>query len=68
MSMQTKQGFKPRTKRELALQRCELSCEAGRKCYDGVYPPPQGHGPTEYAIYCLLRATEELAIALGEKE
>ena len=66
MSKQTKQESKPQTKREWALQRCKSSCQIGRGCYDGIYPPPQGHGPTEYAIYCLLRAIEELAIALGE--
>ena len=68
MSKKPQQESKPRTKREWALQRCKSSCEIGRGCCDGVYPPPRGHGPTEYAIYCLLRAVEQLAIALGEKE
>ena len=63
----TQQEPKPQTKREWALQRCKSSCQIGRGCYDGVYSPPQGHGPTEYAIYCLLRAVEELAIAMEEQ-
>lgn len=68
MSKQTEQEPEPQTKREWALCRCRLSCKIGRDSLSGISKPPKGYTSTEYTLYNLLYAVEELAIALGEKE
>ena len=68
MSKQTKPEPKPQTKREWALYRCKLSCKIGRDSLSEVSKPPEGYTSSEYTLYLLFHAVEELALALGEKE
>ena len=51
-----------------ALYRAITSCRVGRDALDGTFPPPQMATPTEYALYNLLHAIEDIATALAEKE
>jgi hypothetical protein len=51
----------PETELEWCIYRCVLSCKIGRDALDGKSDPPAGRTPTEYAIYNLLHAVEELA-------
>lgn len=55
---------KPKNKREWALYRCSLHCQIGRNAYKPGYVPEPGRTPTDYAVYCLLKAVEELATAM----
>lgn len=51
----------PQTETELAAYRAKLNCAVGQKALDGLTDPPDGVSRTEYALYCLLSAVEELA-------
>jgi len=51
-----------------ALCRAIISCRVGRDAMDGTLPPPQMATPTEYALYNLLHAIEDIATALAEME
>ena len=56
----------PKTPRQLALYRAELSCKVGRDAMEIGSRLPDGVTPTEWAVYNLLRAVEHIATALGE--
>jgi hypothetical protein len=45
------------------LYRIKLNCAIGRDALDGKTDPPAGASRTEYALFCLLHAMEELAQA-----
>jgi hypothetical protein len=59
---------KPQTPREMALYRVSLSCKIGRDALEGIGTPIQGVTATQYALFCLLHAVEDIAKAMGEKE
>ena len=50
--------------RHPGLYRAKLSCKIGRDAIEGKTQPPCGTTPTEYAIYNLLHAVEEIADAM----
>ena len=50
--------------RHPGLYRAKLSCRIGRDALEGKSRPPEFVTPTEYAIYNLLHAMEEIADAL----
>lgn len=62
------QKAKPQTPREYALYRVSLNCKAGRDALEGVTAPIHNVASTEYALFCLLHAVEDIAKAMGEKE
>jgi hypothetical protein len=57
---------KPETPREWATYRAKLSCRIGRDVIEGQTTAPGGISRTEYAIYNLLHAVEEIADALSQ--
>ena len=57
---------KPRTPREIALWRAKATAKMGGDCMAGSEPPPKGATAQDYGIYCLLRAVEDLAIAMEQ--
>lgn len=58
---------KPQTAREWALYRVRLNCGLGKKALDGG-PVPEGCNHTDYALYCLFNAVEEIAVAMEEEK
>jgi hypothetical protein len=58
---------RPKTHSEWAAYRCALSCKIGRDAIErkGL---PDGLTPTEYALYNLLHAVEDLAKAIGPND
>ena len=56
---------KPSTPREYALYRASLSCQVGRDALEGKTECVHGITPGEYALYNLLHAVEDMALALG---
>jgi len=46
------------------LYRAQLSCRIGRDALEGKTKPPCGTTPTEYALYNLLHAVDEIATAM----
>jgi len=50
--------------RHPGLYRAQLSCRIGRDALEGKTKPPCGTTPTEYALYNLLHALEEIATAM----
>jgi hypothetical protein len=59
---------KLQTPREIALYRVSLNCKVGRDALEGIGTPIQGVTATQYALFCLLHAVEDIAKAMGEKE
>ena len=55
---------KPSTPREYALYRVSLSCKVGRDGLEGRKMPP-GVTREQWALYNLLHAVEDMALALG---
>jgi len=55
---------KPETPREYALYRVSLACKVGRDGLEGRKVPP-GVTPGDWALYNLLHAVEDMALALG---
>ena len=53
-------------KRNAALYRVKLHCKIGRAALDGKAPPGLLCSNQEYAVFCLLHAVEDLALAMGE--
>lgn len=51
---------------KLGLYRARLSCRIGRDALEGKNVPPSIN-PTEYALYNLLHAVEEMATAMEEQ-
>ncbi len=47
------------------LYRAILSCKIGRDAIERTARPPDGLSPTEYALYNLLHAVEEIATAFS---
>lgn len=58
----------PQTPREIALYRVSLNCKIGRDALEGIEAPIQGVTASQYALFCLLHAVEDIAKAMGEKE
>ena len=56
---------KPETPREWALYRVKLNCKIGQEVLNGNTKPPDGVGRTEYALYNLLHAVEDIATAIS---
>ena len=50
--------------RHPGLYRAQLFCMLGCDALEGTTKPPCGATPTEYALYNLLRAVEEIATAM----
>jgi len=50
--------------RHPGLYRAQLFCRIGRDALEGKTKPPCGTTPTEYALYNLLHAVEEIATAM----
>jgi hypothetical protein len=46
------------------LYRAQLSCKIGREVLDGKMQSPDGVQPIEWAMFNLLHAVEEIAIAM----
>jgi hypothetical protein len=46
------------------LYRAQLSCKIGRDAIEGKITPPDGATPMEWAMFNLLHAVEEIAIAM----
>jgi hypothetical protein len=59
---------KPKTEREWCAYRVSLSCKIGRDAIEGKTKLPDGCSPTEYAMFNLLHAVEELAKAVAEND
>ena len=57
---------KPETPREWSTYRAKLSCRIGQDVLNGNTKPPDGVGRTEYALFNLLHAVEEIADALSQ--
>ena len=57
---------KPETPREWSAYRAKLSCRIGRDVIEGKTVAPGGIARTEYALYNLLHAVEEIADALSQ--
>jgi hypothetical protein len=51
-----------------ALYRAELSCRIGKDVIEGKVRPPPGVARSDWILYHLLSAVEDLARALNEKE
>ena len=58
---------KPETEREWALYRCILNCKVGRDAFLETSELPGGQKRTDFAIYNVLKAIEELALAMAEE-
>ena len=54
----------PRTPQEIALWRAKATAKMGAEVMGGNKPPPEGASAQDYGIYCLLRAVEDLALAM----
>lgn len=50
------------------LYRCKLSCQLGKDVLNGKTDPPLRTSETQYALYNLLSAIEDLALFLERKE
>jgi hypothetical protein len=59
------QTKKPKTDLEWALYRCSFDCRLGKNALLEISELPKGQKKTDYAIYCLLSAFENLAEAIA---
>ena len=57
---------KPKTPREWALYRTQLTCKVGRDILGGITQPPPGMPAIEYALSALFVAVSELATLVDE--
>lgn len=60
---------KPKTNRQMSLYRAKLNCKIARDAIEGTLrnPIPQGVSPSEYALFCISHAIEEIADAMWGK-
>ncbi len=56
---------KPKTKREFALWRAKAACRFGLEAFDGK-GLPDGVTRTDYALFNLLHAVEDIAMAMED--
>jgi hypothetical protein len=61
MKAKAKTTAKPQTPEQWAAYRATLSCKLGIDCLNGTTPPPEGLTRTDYALYNLLHALQDLA-------
>jgi hypothetical protein len=61
--MTTRKNPQPKN---MAAYRARLSCKIGMDVIGGVIKPPAGTSVFEYALYNLLRAIEDVALAIEE--
>jgi len=67
--MPRKPTYRPNSKPvNMALWRCIANCRIGKAVFNGEEKLPDGCSATEYAIYLLLSAVEDLAAYFEEKE
>lgn len=59
---------KPKTPRGWALYRIGLNCSLGKQALDGEAQVPECCNKTDYALYCLLNAIEDIAVAMKEEK
>ena len=60
--------MKPQTPKEWALYRAGAACRIGMDILNGKTPPPDGSSVTQYALYNLLHAVEDIAEAMKESK
>ena len=56
---------RPKTDAEWAAYRCQLSCKIGRDAIEGKITIPGRCTATEYALFNLLHAVEDLSMSIG---
>jgi len=55
---------KPETKLQSHTLRARISCKMGREVLNGDKNVPQGTTDIQFALYCLLEAIDDIAIAI----